>query len=480
MGRQPLTNIIREPYVAGRFYSANKETLEKEISTFFTNAKASKDEELSLRALIAPHAGYIFSGEVAAESFNQIPEQAAYKRVFVIASSHQMFFNGASVYTAGDYKTPLGLIRVDRKLGEKLVKENPTFNNNKEPHRHEHSLEVQLPFLQARLGDNFLLVPIILGTQLPSECQQIAKALSPYFKEENLFVVSTDFSHYPEYNDAVKIDKMTSDSILTNHPKVLLSTIQKNKRKGIENMATSLCGWTSVLTLMYLTENNPVEYKRIVYKNSGDIPIYGDKERVVGYNAIAVYAKEEQEFMLTSNEKHYLLEVARHTLEKHFKIKSKLDVIEVTDEGALNQHYGAFVSLYVNGELRGCIGSIFGQEPLVEIVKRMAISASHDRRFLDLSEEEMDSLNIEISVLSPLKQVYSKDEIVLGKHGVYVERGLNSGTFLPQVAKKMKWDVDQFLGHCSRDKAGLSWEGWKTANLYTYEAIVFSEGSIRI
>ena len=311
------TNITRNPAVAGKFYSAKKEHLEKELINLF--GMSPEGNSILLRALISPHAGYIYSGEIAASAFNQILQKANYKRVFILASSHQMFFNGASVYTHGNYKTPLGEVKVDTSLAKKLVAENPILNEKIEPHQFEHSLEVQLPFLQYKLGKNLCIVPIILGTQIPDDCRKIAEALKQYFTEENLFVISTDFSHYPEHHDAVKIDTITSNAIVSNRSDELLETLKRNKDKQIKNLATSLCGWTSVLTLMYLTENNPFEYKKIAYQNSGDVPIYGDNERVVGYHAIGVYSKNIEGFELTGYEQNYLLEVARYALEKHIK-----------------------------------------------------------------------------------------------------------------------------------------------------------------
>ena len=162
-------------------------------------------------------------------------------------------------------------------------------------------------------------------------------------------------------------------------------------------------------------------------------------------------------------------------LKSILKVKSKTDVLEIPDSKIMGQNLGAFVSLYVNNELRGCIGNIFGHGPLADVVKRMAVAAAKDRRFMNITANELHDLNIEISVLSPLKQIYSLDEIVLGKHGILIEKGNNSGTFLPQVANKMNWNVEEFVGHCSKDKAGLGWDGWKNASIYTYEAFVFSE-----
>ncbi|HKJ79287.1 MAG TPA: AmmeMemoRadiSam system protein A, partial [Prolixibacteraceae bacterium] len=143
-------------------------------------------------------------------------------------------------------------------------------------------------------------------------------------------------------------------------------------------------------------------------------------------------------------------------------------------KGILGSPAGAFVSVYVKGELRGCIGN-FGStgKTLGEVVQKSAISAINDSRFRPLHKDEQKDMELEISVLSPLKKIESVSEIELGRHGIYIKKGLHSGTFLPQVASKTGWALDEFLGRCSRDKAGLSWDGWKKADLFTYEAFVF-------
>lgn len=131
------------------------------------------------------------------------------------------------------------------------------------------------------------------------------------------------------------------------------------------------------------------------------------------------------------------------------------------------------MSIYIENELRGCIGSFAQKKPLNELVQKMAVSASCDGRFDTVKPEELDKMELEISVLSPLKKIKSKDEIELGKHGIYIINGSFKGTFLPQVATKTGWNVEEFLGHCSRDKAGIGWDGWKKADLFTYEAVIF-------
>ena len=468
-----IYNHIRKPAVAGRFYSGTKAALEKEIDIFFKEAKSPANPLLTPKAIIVPHAGFVFSGKVAASGFNQIPDNSAIQRVFILASSHQMHFPGASVYCTGNYETPLGIVEVEKETGKGITKSNKLFSCREDAHLFEHSLEVQLPFLQVRLRKGFKLVPIILGTQNPKECRKMAKTLEPFLTSENLFVISSDFSHYPDYEDAVNIDRTTTEAILSKSPEKLLKTLEENKRKKIPGLATSLCGWTSVLTLLYMVQDTTYHAEWIDYQNSGDQPLYGDNDRVVGYSAVAFYDKTNTEFHLTDEEKAGLLSIAKASV-RSLASKGKRIVSESMDNrGTLAKKTGAFVSVYVSGNLRGCIGSFEGEYTLAEVVNRSAAGAAQDRRFEPISEDELENLSIEISVLTPLKRIKSKNEIELGKHGIYIRKGLNSGTFLPQVGEKYNWSLEEFLGRCSRDKAGIGWNGWKDAELYTYEAIIF-------
>ena len=196
MKNWPTENNTRVAQFAGQFYPGNKTVLTNQLTEFFEQAKTltkKTDQNQNLQALIVPHAGYVFSGQVAATAFHQIPKNASYKRVFVLASSHRYSFNGAAVFCSGNYKTPLGKIMVDTQLSKKLVNSSSLFVEYNEAHENEHSLEVQLPFLQHKLGDNFLLVPIILGTHDPETCKKIASELKQWFNSENLWVISTDF-----------------------------------------------------------------------------------------------------------------------------------------------------------------------------------------------------------------------------------------------------------------------------------------------
>jgi MEMO1 family protein len=464
---------------AGGFYPSDPAELRSLLSDLFAHAKPRIKERV--RAIVCPHAGYIFSGIVAATSVNQIPENQHFENIFIIGSSHTVSFKGASVYTAGDYLTPLGKVKVNRDLASKLIKENPLFTYYPAAEQGEHCVEVEVPFLQFHLKKAFTIVPIILGTQSEETCKQIALALKPYFNEKNLFVFSTDFSHYPSYNDAMIADKRTCDAILSDAPANLLRIIHSDEKSQVPGLVTSLCGWTSILTMLDLTSENPsLELTSLQYKNSGDSK-YPDKSRVVGYWSIVVSEKVSDkanpgEFSFSSDEKKALLKIARNTITQVVSGKAKPAVDPSDLDEKLKVHAGVFVTLTENKNLRGCIGQFISDKPLYELVQEMAIaSATQDTRFEPVNAKEVSRLVVEISVLSPLRRIHSPNEIILGKHGIYIKKGYNTGTFLPQVADGTGWTREEFLGHCARDKAGIGWDGWKDAELFVYEATVFSE-----
>lgn len=467
-------NITRKPAVAGQFYPETKEELSSELDALLENGVDPVHQELPLHAVISPHAGYMFSGKVAASAFNQIAPKASYNSVFVIASSHRYHFEGASLYTPGNYSTPLGKITADKELIEELLRSSSIFKDKPEAHEQEHSLEVQLPFLQKKLGSDFKLIPILMGTNNAEDCKKVAQALQPYFVPENLFVISTDFSHFPSYENANKVDFLTAQAICKNNPRALLDAIDLNETFMVENLTTSLCGWTSVLTLLYLTESGNYQISEVEYQNSGDSKIYGDKKRVVGYWALAVHSAAAT-FIISDAEKKEIIEISKNAIKSYLNTGKRGEQTQARSNGILAEKTGAFVSVYVKDELRGCIGGFAQEKTLNELLQEMAVSSVTDRRFENIQLEELNDLSIEVSVLTPLKRIYSADEIELGRHGIYIKAEYNTGTFLPQVAKKTGWSVDEFLGRCSRDKAGLGWEGWKTAELYTYEAIIIKE-----
>lgn len=471
--------VDRQPAVAGQFYPANPSELNPTLKNLFSKAVLPKNIK-NVIAIISPHAGYVYSGEVAASSFNQIDQNKVYDNIFIIGSSHRIAFEGASVYSKGNFLTPLGTVKVNTEVCKTLIKHYNFFTERDDAHISEHSLEVQLPFLQYIMKKDSKIIPIVIGTQNPETSKKIADALKPYFNTKNLFIVSTDFSHYPKYTDAVKIDKATADAIVSNSTKNLLETLSGNDQKGIPSLATSLCGWTSVITLLYMTENSPdIELKVIDYKNSGDSEI-GDKNRVVGYYSIAVSIKEKKMgFNLNELEKKELLSIARQTIEEYVNKNTMPEIKASKLSTNIKTKCDAFVTLHKQAMLRGCIGHFEANKPLYEIVQEMAVAAStQDYRFSPVKPNEVKELDIEISVLTPMRKISTIDEIELGKHGIYIKKGSRGGTFLPQVAKETGWTKDEFLGYCAQDKAGIGWDGWKDADIYTYEALVFSEKNL--
>ncbi len=280
----------RMPVVAGSFYSSDPKDLKNNLKKLFDQAVSPKLKR-DIRAVISPHAGYVFSGQVAASGFKQINPDTEYDHIFLIGSSHHVSFERASVYSKGNYFTPLGEVQVDCEFANKLIDDHDCFTFNDGAHSREHSLEVQLPFLQYWLNKNMRIVPIVLGTQNPDKAMEISKALLPYFTEKNLFIISTDLSHYPKYKDALKADGYMIEAIMTGSPDKLQKAIKKNSEMAYPNLLTSMCGLTSVLCILYLAEmEKELEFTKIHYLNSGDSQ-YKDKSRVVGYVSMILSKK---------------------------------------------------------------------------------------------------------------------------------------------------------------------------------------------
>ncbi len=473
--------VVRPATQAGRFYDGDPQRLIHEVDSFLS-LHANDRQFQEVAAIVVPHAGYYFSGNVAAAAYMALPKDKSYKRIFLLGPSHHEWLDGASVNSEADYyETPLGRVKVDRTTAQALIAADSAFSYRPEAHDREHCLEVQLPFLQRRFEEVPPIVPIIISTNDFRKLKRMAEVLKPYFTDENLFVVSSDFSHYPSYEDACKVDAKTGKALESGDVEQFIATIDANAKSGIRNLATSACGGFPIITLMLMLDQS-YEVKHLLYQNSGDIDDH-DLSRVVGYHAFAILRGQEKGFSLSDEEKRTLKTIAYQS------IKESLDGREnhgdrSHDSGfqpnhgpvpmILQQKCGAFVSLHKQGRLRGCIGH-FGEDiPLYEIVAEMARAAAfEDPRFQPLRREELDEVDIEISVLTPMRRIQSLDEFELHRHGIYIRKGRRSGTFLPQVADEVNWTKEEFVGHCSQDKAGLGWDGWRDAELYVYEAIVF-------
>lgn len=472
--------LIRQPAVAGAFYPGEKSLLEGKIKSFLNEVRPHSQEEGILRILIVPHAGYDYSGQVAASGFKQI-ESKDYSTVILLGSSHQAFFQSAVIDENDVWETPLGQVEINQDLAQKIVDETQEVSFSSSAHAQEHSLEVEIPFLQSVLS-NFKIVPILLGETDENFLENLATVLSKNITPETLVVISTDLSHYPTHEIAKQVDRATIDSILSGDPEKFENVIAEQIQKDYSGLDTCACGEKAVKVGMILAQKlGEGSWELIECANSGDVNI-GDKSRVVGYGAIGYFLKnsktpKSQNSKINKKQQEKLLKIARKTLESYLTNK-KIPEFEIKEE-ELNEKLGAFVTLRKNGNLRGCIGQIEpSDDPLWQVVRRMAIeAATKDSRFPSVKAKELDEIEIEISVLSKPEKIKDPAKTVLGKHGVIIRKGQQGGVFLPQVATENNWDLDTFMGELCSQKAGLVWDCWKKGevDIYIFTAQVFEE-----
>ena len=460
-----IQSDTRESVVSGSFYSENAKELSSQVKELLQNSPHKSEENIN--ALIVPHAGYVYSASTAAKAYSSLHKK--YKNIFIIGSSHHVNIDGASIYSIGNYKTPLGEVHVNQSIVTQLMQNTELYSYYRDAHTKEHTLEVQLPFLQTLYSDDLQIVPIIIATQNLEIIKQISKSLEKYFTDDNLFIISTDLSHFPSFNDANTVDMKTLNSIATNDTKTFIDNLVENENAGLKEFHTSACGWSSILTLMYLTQDKNYNYELLEYINSGHTK-YGDKSHVVGYGAMRIY-KENSYF--DEKEKQQLLDIARLALNDAVKKNEKVSLDSTKIYPKLKDKNGAFVTLYKSGNLRGCIGQFEPDQSLSEVIVDMSISSAlHDSRFNKVSIEELEEITIEISVLTPRKKINSIDEIVIGKHGIYLQYGSKNGTYLPHVATQMNWNAKEFVEHCALEKAGISKDDLKNIEIFVYEAII--------
>ncbi len=464
--------------MAGKFYPGDSAALKRYLEIQMNQIILAPDSN-RVRAVIAPHAGYSYSGEVAAFAFASLRDNPEYKNVFLIGSSHVAAFNGASVYPGGHFETPLGNVPVNDEIAKELRK-NKVFDFPAAHHLEDHVLEVELPFLQHVLEGEFNIIPIVIGTKSTHLLDEISDALLPYFNDENLFVISTDLSHYPSYANAIKTDTKVISSILTGSSTEFTRVVTENEGSEIENYRTAICGYSAVYTLLKLGElsGEKHSFQKLKYINSGDIS--GDYDKVVGYTAISmkhIPDADEKSDSLSFNEyeQKQMFTIARNAIKEQFNIPP--DSVG-TIEKKLKTKCGVFVTLYLNGKLRGCIGTFRQDKELYDNIREMAYAAAfNDRRFEPLTQEEFSEIKIEISILTPMQKIEDIQDIEIGTHGIYLKQGILSGTYLPQVAVEQGWNAEEFVSHCSQYKAGIGKDGWKSKNteIFIYESLIYEE-----
>jgi len=443
----------KEPSVAGTFYPAEKEALKASVEGFLS--KADKVQTAGrLLCIISPHAGYIYSGQVAAYGYKQLQGRDI-KKVILIGPAHHKAFKGASVYTKGSFRTPLGDVGINEKLAEGLLDQKADVTFYPEAYEKEHSLEVQLPFLQTVLKD-FTIIPILMGSPTQKTFDHLAARLSELLDDETIIIASTDMSHYHDYSQAIKMDNK------------IISAIERLSLADAEGLLKSgdaeLCGGVPVLIAMEAARiSEATRGVLFKYANSGDVT--DDKGRVVGYASIGLFKDA-----LTADEKKELLALAKDSISEYVS-KGKVPEKEIANP-KFKADGAVFVTIKKDGALRGCIGHVRPVMPLYQSVIKNAVAASSgDPRFPPMNKEELKSMEVEISILSPMVLLNNTKDIRVGKHGLLIRKGYRSGILLPQVASEYGWDRETFLRQLCR-KAGLPDDAWKDADLYSFTAEV--------
>jgi len=466
---------VREPAVAGAFYPADPAELTKLVDGLL--AKAPSPQLPDVVALVAPHAGYMYSAEVAAYAYAALKGRKI-ERVVVISPSHIDAFPYSAVYDGQAYATPLGRIPVDRAFGAALAKSSKLIQLSDRGHRAasgraEHALEVQLPFLQRALVE-FRLVPIVMGDQSYEACRALGLALAANIRgPETVIVASSDLSHYHKYDQAVSLDRKTLRAIE--------GFDYLSLWRNLQQQVWEACGGGPIVAAMIASEKLGARQAKVLkYANSGDVT--GDKSQVVGYGAVAIYkaggkaAAQQQGLTLSSAEISELFRIAHRSVETAVREHKIAEEPEPKME-SLAQERGAFVTLKRNGELRGCIGYVSPIKPLALTVRDVAASAAvEDNRFPPVTPQELPSLEYEISVLSPMRRVLDLKEIQVGRDGLLVKQGRYEGLLLPQVPVEQGWDRTTFLEQTCR-KAGLLEDCYKDSrtDLFRFTALVLDE-----
>ncbi|MEZ5599023.1 MAG: AmmeMemoRadiSam system protein B [Pseudomonadales bacterium] len=419
---------VRPPAVADMFYPGDPDDLAEQVTTLLAHADSSSPRPP--KALIVPHAGYVYSGPIAANAYRLLAERReSIRRVVLLGPAHRVYLKSMAFPSADAFATPLGTVRVDRRAITAVL-ELPETVLSDAAHAQEHCLEVHLPFLQRALKD-FRIVPFLVGDCAPDAVARVLEAL--WGGEETVILVSSDLSHYLPYSQARQVDAATT--------------------RQIEHRSSSLrgeeaCGARAINALMRVAVAHDLRVRTLDVRNSGDTA--GDRSRVVGYGAWALMenpadlradhtdASERQEYDATS--RRLLLDIARDSIAQGLRSGQPLAPDLDALPPQLTRNRATFVTIRRGGRLRGCIGSISACQPLALDVAESAFkSAFRDPRFASLAAHELRDLDIEISVLSPLARlpVRSNEELlatlVPRVDGLILDDGRRRAVFLPKV-----------------------------------------------
>ncbi|MBI5884246.1 MAG: AmmeMemoRadiSam system protein B [Elusimicrobia bacterium] len=460
-----LAEVI-PPQVAGGFYPGDAGELRTAVDGYLAAASsgAVKGEILGL---LSPHAGYAYSGATAGQAYGQVKGRR-YETVIILSACHRVGVPGAATLAEGAFETPLGRVPIDAAVVKKLRQLSPAIEVLPRAFQGEHSLEVQLPFLQRALQEGWKVVPLLMNTDDLEQSRAVGLAVAKVFKPgKTLLVVSSDLSHYPERGAARVVDLATLSALTSrpDDPRYFWLANRALMQKGVPGLDTTFCGEAGVLAALYAMKDVGGVGRLIRYANSGEGE-GGDPSRTVGYAAAAWTrgSPTPKTRPLSPESRRKLLGLARRSL--------TMKVAEGKDPGSAfwrdsewNLPEAVFVTLTrrmpsAAGKLRGCIGSLAPNMALADAVQYFAVEAAlHDPRFPPVEASELPGLRIEISRLSPFRKVKSGAEVKPGQ-GVVVSQGTRRGLFLPQVWAQLP-DKEQFLGEVCEQKAGLPRDCWK-------------------
>ena len=432
--------MIRNPVVSGQFYPESPD----QLKTMIKGVVDEKTEKEEVIGLVSPHAGYIYSGAVAGAVISKI----RFKDTFVIIGpNHTGKGKPLSIMTRGKWKTPLGEVEVDSELGSQILATSNHLKEDNVAHQYEHSIEVQLPFLQYFMKD-IRIVPIILAYSNGAIYKQVGQELARAVKELNkevIIIASSDMTHYEPQKSVRRKDNKAIAAILDLDEDKLLKRVNKLK--------ISMCGYAPVVSLISAAkELGTTGAELIKYQTSGDTT--GDYSSVVGYAGIIIKGTEPSP----------LVRLAREAVEAYVREGKARQPEELTPE--MKPQAGVFVSIHKSGGLRGCIGTFEPTRRNVaeEIIANAISSASKDPRFLPVTLDELNDLSYSVDVLTAPEPVESKDQLDPKKYGVIIEAGFRRGLLLPNLEGVNTADYQ--IDIC-RQKAGIAPD--EPINFYRFE-----------
>jgi AmmeMemoRadiSam system protein B/AmmeMemoRadiSam system protein A len=438
---------------------------------------AGSAAEGNILALVAPHAGYPYSGQTAADAYRQVGG-IDYEATVVLAPSHREVCGGAAVFPGEGYETPLGVVAVHRPLAEAIAARAVCTSVSSAGHdvdalpagpiRGEHAVEVQLPFLQVALP-GVPVVPVVMDTHDLEACRSVADAIvGACSGRKVLLVASSGLYHGHDHDACVASDERTLAEICSLDPTRLSDVLVDGRAQA--------CGAGPILAVMIAAQRLGATEARLISRTTSADASEVSGGYVVGYGAVAFLSTSDQssDEHLTERDREVLAQIARDAIRA--SVTGQRPATPSPTTAATSRAGRAFVTIYRNGNLRGCIGDLQGTDPLGTVVEKMAAAAAlRDPRFPPISAKELPGLQVEISVIGPFRTIGGQSDIQIGRDGLWIRRGVDQGVLLPKVAVDFGWDAAEFLEHTCQ-KAHLPPDAWRDPEtvIQAFQADVFS------